>query len=71
MRDERTADYYVLLELFPTASEVEIKKGWHEQLQVWHPDRFTHAPALHQKAEARTKLINQAYGTLSDLVATP
>ena len=69
MRDERTADYYVLLELLPTASEAEIKKAWHEQLQVWHPDRFTHAPTLHAKAEARTKLINQAYETLSDPVA--
>ena len=69
MRDERTADYYMLLELLPTASEVEIKKAWHEQLQVWHPDRFTHAPTLHAKAEARTKLINRAYETLSDPTA--
>ena len=66
MRDGQTTNYYVLLELLPAAMEAEIKKAWHEQLQVWHPDRFTHAPALHQKAEARTKLINQAYQTLSD-----
>ena len=66
MPDERKTNYYTLLELLPTATEVEIKKAWHEQLQVWHPDRFTHAPALHRKAEARTKLINQAYQTLSD-----
>jgi hypothetical protein len=69
MRDSHTPDYYVLLELSQTATEVEIKKAWHEQLQVWHPDRFTHAPALYQKAEARTKLINQAYETLSDAAA--
>lgn len=69
MRDERTTNYYGLLELLPTATDEEIKKAWHEQLQVWHPDRFTHAPVLHRKAEARTKLINQAYQTLSDPVA--
>jgi hypothetical protein len=71
MRDSHTPDYYyyVLLELSQTATEVEIKKAWHEQLQVGHPDRFTHAPALYQKAEARTKLINQAYETLSDAAA--
>jgi curved DNA-binding protein CbpA len=69
MPDDRTTNYYMLLELLPTATESEIKKAWHEQLQVWHPDRFTHAPALHQKAEARTKLINQAYQTLSDPAA--
>lgn len=69
MRDERSTNYYSLLELVPSATEAEIKKAWHEQLQVWHPDRFTHAPALHRKAEARTKLINQAYQTLSDPAA--
>jgi curved DNA-binding protein CbpA len=69
MPDERKTNYYTLLELVPTATETEIKKAWLEQLQVWHPDRFTHAPALHRKAEARTKLINQAYQTLSDPTA--
>jgi len=66
MRDERTINYYTVLELLPTATLADIKKAWHEQLQVWHPDRFNHSPALHRKAEARTQLINQAYQTLSD-----
>ncbi len=69
MPEERIVNYYTLLELLPTATEAEIKKAWLEQIQVWHPDRFGHAPALHRKAEARTQLINQAYQTLSDLVA--
>jgi curved DNA-binding protein CbpA len=69
MRDDRKLNYYAVLELSPTATTADIKKAWHEQLQVWHPDRFTHAPALHRKAEARTQLINQAYQTLSDPAA--
>ena len=69
MRDERTINYYTLLELLPTATEDDIKQAWHEQIQVWHPDRFHHSPTLHRKAEARTQLINQAYQTLSDPVA--
>jgi hypothetical protein len=69
MRDERTTNYYTLLELSPTATDAEIKKAWHEQMQVWHPDRFGHAPTLHRKAEARTQLLNQAYQTLSDPTA--
>ena len=69
MREERMTNYYTLLELLPTATEAEIKKAWHEQIQVWHPDRFNHSPALHRKAEARTQLINQAYQTLSDPIA--
>ena len=69
MPEERLVNYYTVLELLPTATEAEIKKAWHEQMQVWHPDRFGHAPALHRKAEARTQLINQAYQTLSDQAA--
>ena len=69
MRDERMTNYYTLLELLPTATEADIKKSWHEQIQVWHPDRFGHAPTLHRKAETRTQLINQAYQTLSDPAA--
>jgi hypothetical protein len=66
MRDNRTPNYYTLLELLPTATDADIKQSWHEQIQVWHPDRFNHSPTLHRKAEARTQLINQAYQTLSD-----
>lgn len=66
MAEERKPNYYAVLELLPTATDADIKKAWHEQMQVWHPDRFTHSPALHRKAEARTQLINQAYQTLSD-----
>ena len=69
MREERMTNYYTLLELLPTATDADIKKAWHEQIQVWHPDRFTHAPTLHRKAEVRTQLINQAYQTLSDPIA--
>jgi hypothetical protein len=69
MREERMTNYYMLLELLPTATETDIKKAWHEQIQVWHPDRFSHSPTLHRKAEARTQLINQAYQTLSDPIA--
>jgi hypothetical protein len=69
LREERKANHYAVLELSPTATDADIKKAWHEQLQVWHPDRFNHSPTLHRKAEARTQLINQAYQTLSDPVA--
>jgi len=69
MREDRKADYYRVLELLPTATDGDIKKAWQEQMQVWHPDRFTHSPTLHRKAEVRTQLINQAYQTLSDPAA--
>ncbi len=66
MGDERKPDYYAILELRPNATNADIRKAWHEQMQVWHPDRFSHSPALQRKAEARTQLINQAYQILND-----
>jgi len=69
MREAQTINYYAVLEIGSTATLADIKKAWLEQLQVWHPDRFSHAPALHRKAETRTQLINQAYQTLSDPTA--
>ena len=32
MRDEKTTNYYTLLELLPTATEDDIKQSWHEQV---------------------------------------
>jgi hypothetical protein len=69
MREERKANYYMVLELLPSATQADIKNAWHEQIQIWHPDRFNHAPTLHRKAEARTQLINQAYQILGDPIA--
>lgn len=69
MTEDGRPDYYRVLELRPTATPADIRKAWHEQMQVWHPDRFAHSPDLQRKAQARTQLINQAYQTLSDASA--
>ena len=69
MHHERNTNYYAILELAADATEADIRRAWHEQMQVWHPDRFVHSSALHKKAEVRTQLINQAYQTLSDPTA--
>ena len=69
MHNDRTTSYYAVLELAADATEADIRRAWHEQMQVWHPDRFVHSPTLHRKAEVRTQLINQAYQTLSDPAA--
>lgn len=69
MTEDGRPDYYRVLELRPTATPADIRKAWHEQMQVWHPDRFAHSPDLQRKAQARTQLINQAYQTLSDSAA--
>lgn len=66
MKEHKTIDYYAVLEVTPAATTADIKKAWHEQIQVWHPDRFSHSSTLQRKAEIRTQQINQAYQTLSD-----
>lgn len=49
MHHERNTNYYAILELSVDATEVDIKRAWHEQMQVWHPDRFVHSPRYTKK----------------------
>ena len=37
MREDQTTNYYTLLELSPTATDAELKKAWHEQIQPGRP----------------------------------
>jgi len=69
MPEERIPYYYTVLELTPSATSEDIKKAWHELIQVWHPDRFSHSSNLYRKAELRTQMINQAYQALGDPIA--
>ncbi len=43
--------HYRTLELAPGASPEEIKRAYHDLVQVWHPDRFVSNPRLRQVAE--------------------
>ena len=45
----------------------EVKKTYRDLVKVWHPDRFTHDPALAHKAQEKLKEINEAYDTLMRL----
>ena len=57
---------YRLLELEPGATAAEVKRAYHEMINVWHPDRFQHDQILQKKASERTKLLNVAYKTLEE-----
>ena len=54
-------DYYAVLEVDRSASQAEIKKSFRRLALAFHPDR-NDSP----EAEARFKLINEAYAVLSD-----
>ena len=60
--------HYTILEIQDTATPEEIKDSYRLLLQVWHPDRFHHRPALLAKAEEKSRKINVAFETLSDPV---
>lgn len=57
------SDYYDILEIPRTAAEDEIRKAYRKQALKWHPDKN---PENKQEAEAKFKLISEAYEVLSD-----
>jgi len=56
-------DYYAVLGIPKTATEVEIKKAYKKQALKWHPDRN---PKNKEHAEAKFKELAEAYEVLSD-----
>jgi len=56
------ADYYSILEVWPTASVEEIKRNYFRLAKLYHPDAAGDTPENRE----RFKLINEAYSVLSD-----
>jgi tetratricopeptide (TPR) repeat protein len=61
---EKSEDYYSVLGIPSSATELEIKKGYKEASKKWHPDQFKD-PLKKKEAERRMKLVNVAYDILS------
>jgi curved DNA-binding protein CbpA len=57
-----SADYYSILEVWPTASVDEIKRNYFRLAKLYHPDAAGDTPENRE----RFKQINEAYGVLSD-----
>lgn len=56
---------YEVLGVTADASPELIRRAYLKRVRAWHPDRFPNDPSRLQQAEAATKLINEAYATLS------
>src|SRR3989344_4498970 len=56
-----TRDYYEILGVSKTATDLEMKAAYRKQALQWHPDRNKT-----REAEAKFKEINEAYEVLSD-----
>jgi hypothetical protein len=52
---------YVLLGARSDAAAEEIRQEYLQLVKVWHPDRFQGDPILVAKAEAKLKLLNEAF----------
>ena len=65
--DGREPDYYAALGLQPDASADEIHHAFRRLAKLWHPDRYTSAPAeLRASAERRMRALTRAYAVLGD-----
>jgi curved DNA-binding protein CbpA len=60
---EKFVNYYDLLGIEPKAGPQEIKQAYLNKVKEWHPDKN---PDRSEKAEEKTKILNQAYHILGD-----
>ena len=60
---QKIVNYYQLLGIDPKADSAEIRQAYRNKLKQWHPDK--NIDRL-DEAEETTKILNQAYFTLSD-----
>lgn len=62
--DKSHLEYYDILGLAKTATELEVKKAYRQLALKWHPDKN---PDSKEEAEAKFKQIGEAYFVLSDV----
>ncbi|WP_088894404.1 J domain-containing protein [Leptolyngbya ohadii] len=61
--NQRTATYYELLKLHPSASPQQIRQAFRDLSKLYHPDTTALPPAI---ATAQFQQLNEAYATLSN-----
>ena len=64
MDESQISAYLELFDLPDAFTEAQLKQAYHDLVQVWHPDKHSHNERLRQKADEKTKEINQAYEVL-------
>jgi len=62
-KSEKIVNYYEMFGISANAGSEELRRAYHDQLKIWHPDK--NADRL-SEAEETTKILNQAYSVLSD-----
>ena len=64
---DKITNAYNTLDLKPGASPEQIKQAYKKLVKKWHPDLFANQPQELIKAKEKIRLINEAYGILSEL----
>ena len=66
-KQSKRKDYYKILDIPRSASDVEIKKGYRKAALKWHPDRWSGKEQDEQDdAEKQFKDVGEAFSVLSD-----
>jgi uncharacterized membrane protein YkvA (DUF1232 family) len=60
---KKFANYYELLGIEPASGPEEVRQAYLKEIKEWHPDIN---PERIEKAEEKTKVLNQAYHILGD-----
>ena len=63
--------HYQILDISPRATKEEVRKAFHRQIKIWHPDRYSDNPKLREKAEKKTRELIYAYESVMLHIAKP
>jgi nucleotide-binding universal stress UspA family protein len=68
MDDRKIGRFLDLFDLSRNFSDEELKAAYRDLVQVWHPDKYSNNERLRIRAESKIRLINEAYGTLEEIL---
>jgi nucleotide-binding universal stress UspA family protein len=68
MDDRKIGRFLDLFDLDRNFSDEELRAAYRDLVQVWHPDKYSGNERLRIRAESKIRLINEAYGTLGDIL---
>jgi nucleotide-binding universal stress UspA family protein len=68
MDDRKIGRFLDLFDLGRNFTDEELRAAYRDLVQVWHPDKYSNNERLRIRAESKIKLINEAFGTLGELL---